>query len=276
MSTVLDYSLSTTKSPANLPVTLIECKKQCEVALSDTAHDAHLLRLARAATAKVENDSRLRLICQTITQRLDWWPNECGIVLRAAPLLAINSVKYVDTDGATQTWAAANYTVDIYRGRPVIWTAYNVDWPSGSTRSQANAVIIEAVCGFGDVVTASAADNTLTPTSGTYTDRDMVQLSNYGGALPAGLGAGKTYYVMNAGTTFQLATSDYGQPIDITGAGTGVHLVDAPPDEAKQAILLLVSHWFETREPEIIGSGASSVGLTYHALIHSLRPGYYP
>lgn len=52
------------------------------------------------------------------------------------------------------------------------------------------------------------------------------------GALPTGLTAGVTYYVLAAGLaagTFQLATTRGGTPIATTGAGSGVHTATAQP-----------------------------------------------
>jgi uncharacterized phiE125 gp8 family phage protein len=278
MSTVLDYSLSLVTGPTNLPVSLVEAKKHCEVATSDTTHDTQIRGLIRTATELVERDSRQKLVCQTWDQKSDAWPGSNALLLRVGPVLSVSSVKYVDTDGNEQTWGAANYSVDTARGRPAIWQAYSVDWPSSSTRTIENAITARCVVGFGDAVTADATGDTLTPTSGRYTDGDIVQLSNYGGAVPAGLAANTTYYVVTAGSTIQLSATAGGAAIDITDTGTGTTVIDSPPWQAKQAILLLVSHWFESREPVAVGSRATPnpIALTYDSLIQSFRPGYYP
>jgi len=276
MTAVLDYSLDLVTGPTNLPVTLVEAKKQCEIAVSDTTHDTQLAALIRAATSLVERDSRRKLVCQTWDQRLDFWPSERGIPLRVGPVLSVSSIKYVDGDGNEQTWSSSSYSVDTRRSRPVIWLAHNEQWPSGSTRVIEDAITIRCVCGYGDEMTEDADNDTLTPGRDRYRDGQIVQLSNYGGAVPSGLAVATTYYVVNAGSTIQLATSSGGSPIDITAAGTGTTLIDTPPEAAKQAVLFLVSHWFESREPVVVGSIASPIDLTYRSLIQSIRPGQYP
>lgn len=50
------------------------------------------------------------------------------------------------------------------------------------------------------------------------------------GALPTGLTAGTTYYVINASTdTFQVAATPLGAAIDTSGAGSGTHTAVAVP-----------------------------------------------
>ncbi len=67
---------------------------------------------------------------------------------------------------------------------------------------------------------------------------------------------------------------DPGRPangIEITvSAGYGDAASDVP-QTLRQAILLLVAHWFETREPVALGEGAISVPLAVDALIAPAR-----
>ncbi len=67
------------------------------------------------------------------------------------------------------------------------------------------------------------------------------------------------------------ARSANGVEITIT-AGYGDSAADVPQN-LRQAILLLVAHWFETREPVVMGSSAISVPLTVEALIAPMRRG---
>ncbi len=62
-----------------------------------------------------------------------------------------------------------------------------------------------------------------------------------------------------------------GVEITIT-AGYGDAAADVP-QTLTQAILLLVAHWFETREPVVMGSSAISVPLAVEALIAPMRRG---
>jgi hypothetical protein len=59
-----------------------------------------------------------------------------------------------------------------------------------------------------------------------------VVFTNQGGALPTGLTAGTTYYVVAAGlgpSVFSVAATPGGTPIETTGAGTGTHTATAQP-----------------------------------------------
>ena len=55
-------------------------------------------------------------------------------------------------------------------------------------------------------------------------------------------------------------------------AGYGAE--SAVPARAKQAILLLVAHWYRVREA--VGTVGAEVALAYQSLINSLKPGGYP
>jgi len=66
-----------------------------------------------------------------------------------------------------------------------------------------------------------------------------------------------------------------GRPNGITVIYTAGYATEyAVPARAKQAILLLVAHWYRCREP--VGTVGSEVALSYQSLIHSLKPGGYP
>lgn len=63
-----------------------------------------------------------------------------------------------------------------------------------------------------------------TTTSGTFANQTAITVSNSGGALPTGLSANTTYYVINkTSTTFQVATTPGGSAINITGNGSGTN-----------------------------------------------------
>jgi len=92
------------------------------------------------------------------------------------------------------------------------------EWPSLSANNATTATFTAATT---DICTAVAHG---------YFTGDRVQLTNSGGALPAGLAAATTYYVIKlTADTFKLAASDAlataGTAVDITGTGTGTHSV---------------------------------------------------
>lgn len=65
-------------------------------------------------------------------------------------------------------------------------------------------------------------------------------------------------------------------PSDVRGGTNDVEIIfiagygavaSAVPDAAKQAILMMVSHWYEHREPVVLGTIASAIPETIEALI---------
>lgn len=72
--------------------------------------------------------------------------------------------------------------------------------------------------------TATAATDLITSAAHGLQTNDLVQLTNSGGTLPAGLAAATDYYIISrTEDTFQLALTPGGSAVDITGAGTGTH-----------------------------------------------------
>jgi uncharacterized phiE125 gp8 family phage protein len=110
--------------------------------------------LIPAATQFAESETDRQLITATWTLYLDAFP--CyghKIELPKPPLKTVTSVKYYDTAGVLQTWAAAgNYSVQAPAGPfadcGYILPAYAVVYPV--TQSRADAVEIEFTSGYGD------------------------------------------------------------------------------------------------------------------------------
>ena len=107
--------------------------------------DALLDSLIPRAVEYVEGWTRRRLVEQTLQWRLDggfpaWFRIPIG------PLMAVTSIKYLDTSGVEQTLASDQYTVDPYFDQGRIVPAYNVTWPS--TRNVINNVTVEYTAGY--------------------------------------------------------------------------------------------------------------------------------
>lgn len=77
--------------------------------------------------------------------------------------------------------------------------------------------------------TANAGTDTITQVAHGYANGWVLWLSS-SGSLPAGLSAGKEYYVVNKATdTYQLALTAGGAAIDLTSAGSGTHTAGIEP-----------------------------------------------
>lgn len=148
-----------TVEPENLPVTLTDAKKQCELAPSDTAHDSHILRLIRAATADVERHTRRALITQTWRLSLSDWPFDrpyyrkyAGAVGRVylprPPLQSVSSIVYVDDAGSDVTLSTSLYQVTADASPGFIEPAYGEVWPTLRPET-VEPVTITYVAGFG-------------------------------------------------------------------------------------------------------------------------------
>lgn len=85
------------------------------------------------------------LVTQTWDLTLDAFPDCIRVPL--PPLQQVTSITYVDSNGASQTLAAENYTVSP-REPALIYPAYGTSWPS--TRCQRDAVTVRFTAGYGD------------------------------------------------------------------------------------------------------------------------------
>jgi uncharacterized phiE125 gp8 family phage protein len=96
--------------PTSEPVTIAEAKAQLSIGASDVSHDTEVASLIAAAREEWERDTSIALITRTLEHRLPKFLST--VVLSVRPAIAISSVTYVDTAGATQTVASSNYYLD--------------------------------------------------------------------------------------------------------------------------------------------------------------------
>lgn len=158
----------------------------------------------------------------------------------------------VNTGPATQTpfngWGAGNFglgpwgTGQTVKNNLQIWNAYNfgenlIFGPHGggiyywyaSSGVTTRGVLLSST---GGTVTITIATPAVITSNVTLPNNSAIQLGTTG-ALPTGLTAGTTYYVVNvSGTSFNLATTQNGSPINTSGSQSGVqsisNLVDVP------------------------------------------------
>lgn len=129
--------------PAEQPITLAEAKLQCQVDADITDEDALIDTYIESATGFCEEYTGRPLITQEkqyiggFGTRIELTPN----------LLSVESVTYVDTDGATQTLDPAVYYIDT---SSVVGRVIPLEtWPAvKSTHPQ--PVTVNFTCGYGD------------------------------------------------------------------------------------------------------------------------------
>jgi uncharacterized phiE125 gp8 family phage protein len=136
-----------TVAPAVEPVSLSEVKLHIRQDDSvGSVEDAMLTRWIKGARERSEHYTQRAFVTQTWQLTLDAFPS--AIELPWSPVIAVSSVKYLDSAGALQTLDSADYKVDNL-GRQVgyIVPAYTKIWPT--TYPEINAVIVEWTAGYG-------------------------------------------------------------------------------------------------------------------------------
>lgn len=186
-------------SPSAEPLTTAEARTHCGIPSADTSHDTFLDSLVTAARQKWERDTDTVCITSTVTERMTDLSG-LAIALAKRPVQSITSVQYVDSNGSTQTFSSANYSLLTHSPYAQVLLGYDAIWPSPRG-------------GIGDVT--------------------ITYVAGYNGA-------------------------------------------SAVPKAWKQAMLLLVSHWFENRSAVNVGSAVIELPQAYEMLAMNWRRSTYP
>lgn len=148
------YSIKETVAPASEPITLAEARLHLKLDANNDSPPTHpdddlVSALITAAREHVEEWLGIALVKRTIKEQFDDFPSGGeNIVLHRYPVQSVTSITYTDTDGNAQTWASSNYSVDVNGHPPVVYEAYNKNYPA--TRDIRNAVTVTYVAGFDD------------------------------------------------------------------------------------------------------------------------------
>lgn len=134
---------SITTGPASEPVTIDEAKTHLRVDSDD--ENTLIQSLISAARAKVEQETGRSLLTQTVFVAWDEFPASGCLDLPLYPAASVSSVRYIDTDGALQTWPSDNYTVDTVGMTPRIVIAPDGDSPEAG--DYPNAIQVEYIAG---------------------------------------------------------------------------------------------------------------------------------
>lgn len=254
-------NLTAVAGPLAEPISLAEAKAHLRE--TTAANDSLITALIAAAREYAETFTGRALVTRTLDLRLDDWPATGSIWLPRAPLRSVSSITYVDTAGDTQTWSSSLYTVDLYSQPGRIEPAYGETWPS--VRDQMNAVKVRFICGYATKFTAATSD-LLTASGHILADTDFTQVSLSGGedaALPAGLAENTNYYArdVTASTSLKLAATSGGSAVDVTDTGTATasFFLGVVPREIRQAMLLMIGHWYDHREDTLTGTSMMSI-----------------
>ena len=130
--------------PAAEPISLAEAKSHLRVV--GTEDDALISLLISSARQSAEHETGRALVSQTWELVLDAFPTS-EIVIPAAGVLSVASVKYLGTDGIEQTLSGAAYVLDAEDAPAYLLPAAGYSWPD--TADAANAVRVRFLAGFG-------------------------------------------------------------------------------------------------------------------------------
>ncbi len=140
-------SIEVSSAPTVYPVGIGELKDHLRIVHS--ADDEQLRIAIKEATEALQTDTRRYYVNHTIVERYDEWPlsEVRSVALSRAPVSSVTSITYVDTDGASQTWASTNYNVDTYAEPGRIEVEWDKTVPA--IRYEQNTIAITYVVGYG-------------------------------------------------------------------------------------------------------------------------------
>lgn len=138
--------------PASEPIQLVDVEGQCRI--TDLSAEASTIEvMIQAVRERAEQITRRALVTQTWELTLNSFPYG-AISLPLPPLQTVDSIKYIDTDGAEQTLAASAYRV-LTGGEPgAVQPVYGTTWPN--TLADLETVKIRFTCGYGPIAPATS------------------------------------------------------------------------------------------------------------------------
>jgi len=127
-----------------LPVSVSNMKEHLRI--THTEDDGYIEALTLAAAEACENFQSRKYMQAGKVLKLDEFPEDGVIRPPWAPLIQVDSIQYVDTDGATHAVDSGDYDVDTESEPGRITPAFNESWPA--TRPEINAVTINYQAGY--------------------------------------------------------------------------------------------------------------------------------
>ena len=205
-------------------------------------------------------------------------PSMWAIFVPRSPIQSVASIVYADTQTTTKTLDPSTYVVDSDSEPPRLTTAVSSFWPSAVFNP--NAVQITLMAGYADpqvIVTGTAAAGTFTQvgsyngypqfSSGSY----QLWFNNSNWIISTAVGSnGSAYWSGSVNISPQGSFTPGGSASGTASCGA---VISALPTRAIQAMLLLVSHYFEHREAVWAGPGSTpvEVPMAVESLLQPLR-----
>ena len=264
--------------PAALPIDTVEARNHVR---QDVLTDDALLALyLRSAASFAEDRTGRTLVASRWKRTIDQFPGPslmgvpvgtvfslpgAAILLERGPVLAIQSIKYIDMAGVQQTLSPTLYKADLSSLPARVTPVFGSIWPPVLPQIGSVEIIYDA----GDVapLTFASASPTITIRGGIWkplTVGDNLRFSNSGGALPANLAVDTDFYVQNVGVgTFTVSATSGGAALTIADAGTGTHYIGRAHDSVRAWMLTRIGGLFENREDAVIVQRGSMLSIPY-------------
>lgn len=242
-----------------MPIATSDLRRHARASSSD---DLLLTSALRSALGFIERETWKPIIAKRYVQTFDtFFQDECGkLVLSRSPILKVESVKYVDVDGVTQTVSSSEWTM-YHSPRPTILPAYNMSWPAA--RPVRDSVIVTFRSGFLEPITVVDINADTFSYGGDWIENGSLVhfYAREDATLPSGVTAGQDFYAVNvASGTFQVSATSGGAAIDLGGTPVAAGLFvtqDEFPEPLIEAMRLIVTGAYEMREPSITGTISS-------------------
>lgn len=264
----MHYGLQQIVAPASEPLTISEVRAHLRLPADE--YNTLIEGLITTARQFFEEEDDRRLVTQTWKLTLERFP--CWTIdVPIRPLQVVNSIKYIDADGVRQTVDPAKYLIDKSSFVPRVTPSYGESWPVA--RSQNNAVEIEFDCGYGYQRNISSLTAAASAVAGTTTPHglsvgDVVHFADVVGMTEInGL-----YGIINAVGDATHLTLDLDSS-GFTAYSSGGQIAWGPdlPNPLKQALLLLIGHFYENREDSAVVSSMIQIPMGYKSLIGANR-----
>lgn len=168
-------------APSGEPIALAEAKLHCRV--DSTEDDALITALIVAARNQAEDRTGRVLVTQKWRIDIDAFPVDT-IEIPLPPLVSVESITYLDSDGTRQTLDAAEYQVVANETPGRVLPAYGKSWPG--CRVAPGSVQISFTAGYGAAVSVPQAIKQwmLLQIGHGYANRESVNVGNVVNEMP--------------------------------------------------------------------------------------------
>lgn len=129
------------------PITTADAKTHLRVDTTD--EDTYIEGLVKAARRYCEWRTGRTFHQTTLEHRLERWPLGDQVVLpRATPLLSVDSVKYLGSDGTEYTFSSSYYIADTSREPGRVVLGYSYEWPTLGAYYPVDPIRVRYTCGI--------------------------------------------------------------------------------------------------------------------------------